>query len=383
MNYISISYSKGNSFLLLLLWFCFTSCTEVPLSELNPGENNFNESCIDQFGLLSENNLAAAETLRYESTEDFDWENKNLFPHRNMNAELVEIPAPWSPFAETAIPRELRDDYLHNDGWRLVYNMFTESIVSQPHPKLILYNIYRGVLRVYYYRSISTIDDSSLFLSSLIQVEGFRSSALNLLTEKALPVHRKSINPYVVQHHKNLDHGMMRKNYWYLFDFKLSYDPSVADVKMTHAWLNLRAFTNFTQNDSVESGCSGNFSNSLVFSTNFFMPGAKADENARGLAPHEETNYPLGLFTISDIPKIYLEGSTTYRTDRQPRLDESSYELIFNPNLLEEATITNRRSEMVALEGGKWGVEVSFIVNPNNGSNPVEISEIFAAEIIR
>lgn len=168
---------------------------------------------------------------------------------------------------------------------------------------------------------------------------------------------------------------------------------------------------------------------SQLFDNIFTLPGTLDNHNSTPFYPNY--NSPMGVFYISAKPVVKIKR-TLYninhpaniqgaRTNFQFSIDESSYQLLFNPALLAEATISNVRKEIIltkvyygddidressslseenvagvdmfshleslTLTGPRLTLEVSsnlvlrvtFDVIPNNGSGKVTIVKTFKA----
>lgn len=106
-------------------------------------------------------NLAPSLITRSVVTPDFDWENADWMP---TPAGYARIPVPWigagslSSFYET----DILNDYKSFDGWEMLYNAFSSeasSIVNNPF--FVLYNKYRGTMRIYLYITTPFVATSS------------------------------------------------------------------------------------------------------------------------------------------------------------------------------------------------------------------------------
>lgn len=171
-------------------------------------------------------------------------------------------------------------------------------------------------------------------------------------------------------------------------------------------------------------------SEALVFDLPFLLPGTKRDKNIPGYAPYYDKT--LGVFYVDKAPKVTASSRTTTGGDSRSTLvtrttftlDPASFNLVFNPEIVNDFTITNVSKQIVwfkkykgripysGLTGsgtlvnitadnewylsgtrlsvnkngsGAWadiGVRISFTLVPNNGSAPIYFVKTFRPEII-
>jgi len=176
----------------------FTSCSK---SELPKNPAIVSENTNQVMGLPSPN-------LPYEQL--------SAFP--NGPSEIV--PAPWATGVGRSFPIEYLDDYSAADGWELYHNTFTAERKTND-PYFIIYNKFRGVMRLYFYmlpRSGAATDVVTFQLDLRGSVNN--SSILNFEQGEIID---KSINNTVstkVQNEKIIQAGS-----WYAEEFEMAYDP--------------------------------------------------------------------------------------------------------------------------------------------------------------
>lgn len=81
--------------------------------------------------------------------EEFDWEEADWMPTPPGQAM---IPMPWGGQGSISgfYGLEIVNDYLKKDGWRLVYSTFRNYGEELVDPYFVMYNVYRGTLRVFF-----------------------------------------------------------------------------------------------------------------------------------------------------------------------------------------------------------------------------------------
>ena len=84
-------------------------------------------------------------------TPTFDWANAEWMP---VPAGQSAIPSPWNGAGSISYTygMDITNDRYPNAGWELLYNTF-DANASGPlvNPYFVLYNKYRGILRIYLY----------------------------------------------------------------------------------------------------------------------------------------------------------------------------------------------------------------------------------------
>jgi len=153
----------------------------------------------------------------------FNWEDPNLnnMPYSNNNISL-----PWigSGAIANVYGPDVVNDRVHNDGWELVYNLFSPT-ATMTDPYFILYNKYRGLMRIYFYQNSYLNSAPSTYLQDgilintpgkLLQFAGKDIvDVLNMPTrfDKAEPV-IPSGPPFAI-------------NNWFMLQYELAYDPDL------------------------------------------------------------------------------------------------------------------------------------------------------------
>jgi len=185
-----------------------------------------------------EEEVSSAFLTKSVSPEDFDWETVDWMP---TPAGQTKISVPWEGQGSLvgAYDYSIVMDHKSSDGWKLLYSTFrstgTEPVVN---PYFVLYNVYRGLMRIYFYVTESYLVPSS-YIQDYISIEssGVTTDLLDFLTgDRVNPLTDKKsfcqIQP------KPLHGGApFASNRWYMFEYELAYDPdikSVSDARL--AW---------------------------------------------------------------------------------------------------------------------------------------------------
>lgn len=180
---------------------------------------------------------ASTPMTKAEPIEWFDWEHVDWMPTPPGQAR---IPIPWNGQGSLVGSYELDvvNDYKSIDGWRLLYSTFTtQSDIELENPYFMLYNIYRGVLRLYFYITddIVTISDDIVSTISLETTSGKTSNILNYLA----PNESDNILQYTQIQPARKDGGApVGSNRWYMVEYELAYDPNLSNINCSDIRLN-------------------------------------------------------------------------------------------------------------------------------------------------
>jgi len=155
--------------------------------------------------------------------ETFDWEVVDYMPTPGSQRILV----PWAPGnggLDAFYGTDILYDHKKADGWELVYSTFVSSGANLIDPYFVLYNVYRGTLRVYMYVN-SLHYTPSTYLENSIMVNGTESTTiLDLLGGDMIEPesYTKAFNSVMP---KPLSGGApAMNNQWYMMEYELGYD---------------------------------------------------------------------------------------------------------------------------------------------------------------
>lgn len=157
---------------------------------------------------------------------DFDWEDPNLnwMPYP-PGQPLITVPWVGQGSLSGIISDDVLIDRKKSDGWKLVYSTFSPTEWNK-NPYFMLYNPYRGLLRIYQY-----VNDLGTFAESTYLQDGMFQSNPNLrllnfadkeivnASSNTLSVDRVQPAPF--------NDSPLANNKWYFLQYEIAYDPSI------------------------------------------------------------------------------------------------------------------------------------------------------------
>lgn len=199
-----------------------------------------------------------------------DLDNVQVMP---APAGTKPIPAPWAP-AAGAYSDDIRNDHKTVDGWELVFSTFTTSFLPDNY-YLVLYNKYRGVIRLYYY--IAQGVDATKLVDYKLFVSTYSISGSQAATSPILNFAGRSIVD-VTQNIKaasSLDSQPLANATWYVAQYELAYDQNITNktyAGFANRWsLNSSRLMGLTLNGISQTSLPGSLT---VDSVDFMNPGS-------------------------------------------------------------------------------------------------------------
>lgn len=173
----------------------------------------------------------------------FDWENVDWMPTPQGQSR---IPTPWVGQGSLVgtYDWEIVNDYKAFDGWELLYSTFDPNAPSTlVNPYFVLYNKYRGIMRVYIYLTTQFVTTSSQLQDGISIASSHKNVSLLRFCGKEL-IHPDSYPTEFNQLQPKPKNGSapMAANKWYMMQYELAYDPALLsmdyrDIQLCW-WLN-------------------------------------------------------------------------------------------------------------------------------------------------
>lgn len=189
-------------------------------------------SCNDDFHSKELNaNEQNPPMTRAVPTPSLDWENLDWMP---TPAGQSRIPSPWVGQGSLASTYgiEIINDHKISDGWELLYNSFDADAPGPlTNPYFILYNKYRGIMRIYIYITTEFISTSTYLQDGISIVSNHKTVLLNFLGTDYLDNINTNISNYQQIQPIPLDGSApLASNKWYMMEYELAYDPQFTNI---------------------------------------------------------------------------------------------------------------------------------------------------------
>lgn len=226
-------------FLCSIIFFFIFSCSE-------------NEIIDDNF--MRNNELKT----RSIQTPYLDWENADWMPTPPNQAK---IPSPWTGQGSlvSTLGIDVLNDRMACDGWELLYNSFDANLPQLINPYFILYNKYRGLMRIYLFITTQFVTTSSYIQDGLSVVSTKPTSILNFLGQDAVDATVKKDLYLQIQSAPYDNSCPLASNKWHMLQYELAYDPELANIPYNQ--IQLSWFLNYCDVHSIS--ISGNQSGTL------------------------------------------------------------------------------------------------------------------------
>lgn len=172
----------------------------------------------------------------------FNWETADFIP---TPVGVGPIPVPWGSGANRRFSDDIVSDYKSSDGWVMVYNLFNTTTFPVPG-YFILYNKYRGLLRMYFYLPSATPVPSN-YMTYNLSLGGSTpttSSTLNFAGNDIVDVSKNLQASSQIQPYQIVSTGC-----WYAAQFEIAYDPNI--ITTNYSAVNLLWQINSTNVSSI------------------------------------------------------------------------------------------------------------------------------------
>lgn len=225
--------------------------------------------------------------LKSTSTQFFDWDNSNsqfdfIYTTQGLKSN------PFRPGSEGSIPSDILEDYKRVDGWVLVYNTCGDS--RFPSDYFVLYNIFRGIIRVFYYApqaADGTQTTWSLKYNGTVSATNFSglfAEASNLPRNNGIITTQTTSNGALNSIYKG----------WTYADFEIAYDSTIKNYNSDQINLSLSSSQTSISSITLNGTSNGTIKGTIT--------------SPSGAAP----NSPYGSSILKPILSIYTGGASDY-----------------------------------------------------------------------
>lgn len=214
--------------------------------------------------VIPENGIAVQESTDAVKSQYFNWDNADYMPTPAGHS----IHVPWYVGASGSIAAnydaDVYSDHKASDGWVMLYSNFSSTTYT-PSPYFILYNKYRGLMRIYQYNDNQTLTTSSQVFSGINWAGNGNGSnkVLSFLGNSIVDVNNPKTAYYAVEPSpKNSSELPVHPNKWYMLQYELAYDPSIVKTSSqtppTLTWyMNYNNITQMSLGGTLKSNVGG------------------------------------------------------------------------------------------------------------------------------
>lgn len=189
-------------------------------------------SCVKELAVDKPQTDPQTETAlltRAVPVQTFDWETVDFMP---TPPGQPRISPPWigQGSLTSTYGIDVVYDHKKSDGWVLLYSTFSTSGPQIANPYFILYNKYRGIMRIYSYVTTPFAVSSSYLQDGITVVGSTPRSLLSYLGEEIVDVNDKPSSYMQMQGAPTDGSAPFASNKWYMLQYELAYDPTIANT---------------------------------------------------------------------------------------------------------------------------------------------------------
>lgn len=182
----------------------------------------------------------------------FNWETVDWMP---TPPGQTQIPPPWIGQGSIAsiYGIDVVNDHKHADGWELVYSTFDPN-ASGPiaNPYFMLYNRYRGLMRIYLYTTTPFVAPSTYIVDGLSVISNKSTSMLNFLGTDIVDASNKQTLFSQAEPAPTDGSQPLATNKWYMLQYEIAYDPQISTLGYQD--IQLGWFTNYNSVSQISLG---------------------------------------------------------------------------------------------------------------------------------
>jgi|GEM_PF-439854 len=206
---------------------------------------------------------------------NFDWETVDWMPTPPGQSQ---IPPPWIGQGSLAstFGVDVINDRKASDGWTLLYSTFDPAAPGPlVNPYFILYNKYRGLMRIYFYLTTSFVATSTYLQDGISVVSNSSTSMLNFLGKDIIDATAPNTKMYSQMQAAPPDGSLpLAANKWYMLQYEMAYDPNIIQIPYANIYLswylNYYNVTQVNLGGIVQGTLNGIIGSSSSSSSNFF-----------------------------------------------------------------------------------------------------------------
>ena len=242
---------------------------------------------------------------------NFDWDNVDWMPTPPGQSRIFP---PWVGQGSllSFYGLDILNDHKASDGWILVYNTFDPN-ASGPisNPYFVLYNKYRGLMRIYLYLTTQGFATSS-YLQDCISISSSNSSSLlNFLGQDMVDA---TVNQKIYTQNQSAPSDgskPLASNRWYMMQYEMAYDPSLSQISTNNIALNW--YVNYCDISSVSLGGTANGAlTGTIGATSTSFSNILSEFSSKGTA--------VGVGVLAGVGKEIIDSNTINATTGENKL---------------------------------------------------------------
>jgi len=223
-------------------------------------------------------NIAAKSMQDAVSTPPLDWEHIDFMPTCPNGA--TKIPVPWASLASRQFTIDIANDYKKANGWELLYNTFSTDCNPPDRYLFVLYNKYRGLVRMYYYLPNFTNQNPTDNIIHTLDTEGSYAPSSPVMNFSAQPIVDLNTNSRFAT---TVERWQVAPATWYAIQYELAYDKNAATQNFNNFQFSWPIKSLHVTQVSVAGTVTGSITGSIsVPGTNLSVTGGSKTVNANG-----------------------------------------------------------------------------------------------------
>jgi|AGTN01.3.fsa_nt_gi hypothetical protein len=297
--------------------------------------------------------LVVSVQTRAVNPYDFDWENADWMPTPPGQSQ---IPSPWVGQGSLASTYglDVLNDRKAFDGWELMYNSFDPNAPGQLiNPYFVLYNKYRGLLRIFLYTTTQFYESSSNLQDGISIISSDNTSLLNFVGKETINVRTTPTKSYSQIHPKPADGTPpLASNKWYMMQYELAYDPNLATIPYNQIQLNWSLSSYNVTEVNLGGGITGTINGTI---------GSASSTSSNIISELKDTGEGVGEGVLAGVGLTYITNNTINSETGENKLKI--------PNHIFKALSTGVSSALSAVVGDIPGAVISILSGIFGGSS--------------
>jgi len=168
---------------------------------------------------------------------NFNWETVNWMPTPPGQSP---ISPPWigQGCLSPIYGLDIINDRKASDGWTLLYSTFDPNATGPlSNPYFVLYNKYRGLMRIYLYLTTPFVAPSTFLQDGISISSNYSTSMLNFLGQEIVDASTNQKMYSQIQPDQSDGMPPLAANKWYMLQYEIAYDPNLSQIQYNNIQL--------------------------------------------------------------------------------------------------------------------------------------------------